>query len=56
MHKGYRQELHNTLGFTGPILVVMLAVPVLGTGKCIAECRVLMPALLPQTAQLAVRW
>lgn len=43
------------LDFFGPELAVMLAVPVLGTGKRFAECLVLMPLLLLQTAQLAVR-
>lgn len=46
--------MHSVLGFIGPVSAAMLAVPVLGTGKRFAECLVLMPALLPQTAQLAV--
>lgn len=41
-------------GFIGPVLVAILAVPVLGTGNGFAECLVLVPALL-QTAQLGVR-
>lgn len=46
--------MHSVFGFIGPVLVVTLAVPLLGTGNDFAECLVLVPALL-QTAELGVR-
>lgn len=46
--------VHSVLGFIGPVFLVMLAVPVFGTGEHFAEWMVLMPLLQPQTAELAV--
>lgn len=46
--------MHSVFGFIGPVLAVVLAVPVLGTVHGFAECLVLVPALL-QTAQLGIQ-